>query len=229
MTSARWSLVVAGLWLASAGLQVAASLERWVVAAGSWTRDQVSIKDHRFDYSWPADPWENVGAAAQLHGAGLLLLAIGLLLLPRAAAGRNPGLDGVAVIVIAALAGFDGIHVLASGLLGFPSPLQYLPVQLLLTGVSAIGLVYLAAERFTSTTWPAAIACLLLVGSTMPGLLVAAFVIAPAVVGYQSFDTTPWTETIVAAWTALAAVAMLVAAGLSARKASIGRRRTNQR
>ncbi|MFB2581365.1 hypothetical protein ACEXQD_08940 [Herbiconiux sp. P15] len=219
MTSARWSLVVAALWLASAALQVVASLERWVVAAGSWTRGDVSIEDHRFDYWWPADPWENVGAAAQLHGAGLLLLAIGVLLLPRAAPARRHGLDGAVAVVVAILFGFDGAHVLVSGLMGAPSPLQYVPLQLLLAGVTAIGLVVLAANRF-ATSWPTALGCLVLVGATLPGYIVATFVIAPAITGYQSFDTTPWTETIPAVWTALAALLVLVTAAASAIRGS---------
>lgn len=36
--------------MACAAVQAIASLERWVTAAGSWTRTDASIEDHRFDY-----------------------------------------------------------------------------------------------------------------------------------------------------------------------------------
>ncbi|TFD66325.1 hypothetical protein [Cryobacterium ruanii] len=97
-----------------------------------------------------------------------------------------------------------------------PTPLQYLPVQLLLSAVGFVGLIVLGA-RFVRKSWPASVACVMLLGSTLPGLMLANFTIAPEIVGYQSHDMTPFTETIVASSTAAAAVMLLVAAVVSHR------------
>lgn len=61
-------------------------------------------------------------------------------------------------------------------------------------------------------------ACLFLIGSTWLGYFIATYQIAPIFAGYMSHDTAPWTETVVAVWTATAAVAMIFAAGDVARR-----------
>jgi hypothetical protein len=90
-------------------LQLTASLQRWVVFRGPRTADDTSVEDHRFDYSFPWHPWEPTGTAAQLFGAGTVLLALGVLVMPlgvstmwRAAAGR--GLSAVIIVVEIVLA-----------------------------------------------------------------------------------------------------------------------------
>ena len=213
-SSASWALTAAGLFLGSAMLQLVASLERWVVLSNSATRTDPSIEDHRFDYSYPADPWENLGTTAQLFGVGLLLLALGILAMSRVA--RNGRVERMLSIVTAASFGIAGVHALVSGLLGVPSPLQYLPLQVLLNLVGFVGLIVLAA-LWMRTAWAASVSCVLLLGVTLPGYLLATFQIAPALTGYQSHDTTPFTETIVAVSTAAAGVAMLVGAGVASR------------
>jgi len=212
-SSASWSLTAAGLFLGSAMLQIVASLERWVVLKDSATRTDTSIEDHRFDYSYPADPWENLGTTAQLFGVGLLLVALGILAMSRVA--RNGRAERILSFVTAASFGIAGVHALGSGLLGVPSPLQFLPVQVLLGLVGFVGLIILAA-RWMRTARAVSVSCVLLLGVTLPGYLLATFQIAPVLAGYQSHDTTPFTETIVALSTAAAGVAMLVAAGAAA-------------
>ncbi|SEN81223.1 hypothetical protein E3O25_14290 [Cryobacterium sp. TMT1-3] len=214
--SVRWSLAAAGLFLAAAALQLVASLERWVVLTGSWTRTDISIEDHRFDYSYPADPWENLGTTAQFFGLGLLLLALGIRALARSAASRDSGFERMLTVATAASFGITGMHALVSGLMGVPSPLQFLPVQMLLSLIGFAGLIALSV-RWLRVSWASSVACLLLLGVTLPGYIVATFQIAPALLGYQSHDTTPFTETIVAVSTAAAGVAMLVAAGMAER------------
>ena len=213
-SSVSWSLTVAGLFLGSAMLQFVASLERWVVLRNSATRTETSIEDHLFDYSYPADPWENLGTTAQLFGVGLLLVALGILAMARVA--RNGRVERILSLATAASFGIAGVHALVSGLLGVPSPLQYLPVQVLLNLVGFVGLIALAA-RWMRTAWAASVSCVLLLGVTLPGYLLATFQIAPVLAGYQSHDTTPFTETIVAVSTAAAGVAMLVGAGVTSR------------
>jgi hypothetical protein len=217
--SARFSLAAAGLLLAVAVLQLAASLERWVALTGSWTRTDHLVEDHRFDYLYPSDPWENLGSTAQLSGAGFLLLGLAILAMARGAVRHPRQADRVIAAIVAGLFALDGLHGLVSGVTGSPTPFKY--VVDLLSLVSFIGLVVLAV-RWLRWSWPSAIACVLLMAITLPGYIVVAFVIAPGITNYQSFDTTPWTETIVAAFIALAAVAMLVAASV----ATLSRRRS---
>ena len=93
-----WSLAAATLILGSAALQLVASLQRWVVLRDSWTRADFTIEDHRFDCSFPADPWEHLGLTAQVFGAGSLLLGFGVVTMARAVEGRVAGLEGLLAV-----------------------------------------------------------------------------------------------------------------------------------
>ena len=210
--ASSWLLVAAGFFLASALLQLVASLERWVSFSGA--RTDSTIEDHRFDYYYPADPWENLGTTAQVFGVGLLLLALGILALARAAGRDGDRATRVLASVTAVSFALTGAHALASGLIGTPTALQYLPVQLLLSAVGFVGLIVLGV-RFVRKSWLASVAFAMLLGSTLPGSLPANFTIAPEIITYQSHDTTPFTETIVAISTAAAAVVLLVAVAVT--------------
>ncbi|QHC58860.1 hypothetical protein [Rathayibacter sp. VKM Ac-2760] len=220
--SSGWALLAAGALIASALLQVQASLQRWVTAREGWTREDRWVEDHLFDYTIPADPWERIGTTAQVHGLGALLIAVALLVMARAlSAGAVFRLTS---IVVAAVFGLSGLHGVVSGLIGAPTPLQWPFLQMMLSLVPILGLGALAA-RSARRSLPTAFAYACLLGSTTPGLLVATFVIAPAITGFQSYDTTPWTETVVAATTGAAACAMLCAAGAFALRARSRRTR----
>ncbi|MWV48262.1 hypothetical protein GRS96_03100 [Rathayibacter sp. VKM Ac-2803] len=205
----RWALGAAGLLLASAVLQLLASIERWVVAADGSAREDSTIEDHRFDYSFPADPWENVGSAAQLHGIGTILLALGVLAAHRAFTPRGR-VAGLLALLVAVSFGLLGLHALVSGVLGAPTPLQNVGLQLVLSTIPAVALVALALLWATESPF-AAVAAVFLLGATLPGYLLAAFAIAPMIMNYQSYDTTPWTEAVVAASIAVAGLLVLVA------------------
>lgn len=205
-------LAAAGLFLGSGLLQLVASLERWFVLSASWTRGDHSIEDHLFDYSYPADPWQNLGTTAQVFGVGLLLLALGILAMARAVPRRGGHVERMLTLATAVSFGLTGLHAFVSGLIGVPSPLQLLPVQMLLSLVGFVGLLVLGA-RWVRASWSASVSCLLLLGATLPGYFLATFQIAPMLLGYQSHDTTPFTETIVTASTAGAGILMLLAAG----------------
>ena len=210
------SLAAAVLFLVASALQLSASFQRWVVFRGSRTGDDRSAEDHLYDYSYPYDPWEPIGTAAQVYGVGLLLTAVGVLILPLGvAAMRQPRtrfgvvlaiVEIVLAVLVAGALGIDGAHALISGLTGTPSPLQH-------TG--AVGWIALLGLIGLGVTWHssrAAIAtCAFLIGSTWLGYLLAAFFIAPLFAG-GSHDTTPWTETVIAATTAAAGIAMIVGA-----------------
>ncbi|WP_043671899.1 hypothetical protein [Clavibacter michiganensis] len=207
-------LLAALLLAASAGLQHAASLERWVQAPPML--GEHSIQSHLFDFSFPADPWEPVGDAAQLLGVGYLLLAAGLVAAVAGPGIRRPrGTLALAAAVAASFA-YLGAHALVSGILGAPTALQSTTAAAVPGLVAPAGLVVLGVLHARPSPATAA-ACAMLLGATLPGHLVATFVVAPALVGEQSFDTTPWTESVVAAAVALAAVALLVGAGPRAR------------
>lgn len=200
------------MFLASAVLQLVASLQRWVFARDAWQRADVLIEDHRFDYSYPADPWEHLGVMAQLHGLGYLLLAAGVLTMARTKSESTLG-DRVLIAMITVPFALTGAHALLSALLGEPSPLRFVSLHWALGLCGFVGLIVLGI-RWIRWSRTAAVTCLLLLGATMPGYLFVTFTMAPAVAGYASHDTTPWTETIVAGWTAGAAVAMLVMASV---------------
>lgn len=198
----------AGLLLLSAALQVLASLERWGERRTGWDRADISIEDSRFDYWFPASPWENLGGAAQLYGLGMMALAGGIAFLAFAATSNRTVAGGLCLVAAAPPALF-GIHALVSGLMGSPSPLGFTPVEILLGMAQAAGLIVLALVCGPrSAGW--VVGSVLLLGTTTFGYLVSTFVIAPAIVGYQSHDTTPFTETVVAAWAAASAVAVTV-------------------
>jgi len=214
-TPTAQGFVAGGLVLLSAALQALASLERWVTGVRDWTRTDHLIEDHRFDYLYPADPWEPIGAAAEVSGLGLILLGVGVGLLAHAGtAGRPrtaPWVAPLAAIPFVLL----GVHAVASGLIGAPSFLAwlvewgFLPLMIVSVG-GLVWLVLLALRR--TPLW--SLAALLLIGVTPLGYLVSAFGIAPYVAGYQSYDTTPWTETILAAWTAAAGLFITLGAAV---------------
>lgn len=217
-------LTSAVLFTGSAVLQFIASGQRWVVFAGSRAAGDISVEDHIFDYYFPGGDWEPIGTAAQFVGAGILIsafgilvMAIGMLLTPGAPRGwRTPiaAAELVLATAIAASLGVGGAHALISGFNGAPSALQD---YLALSHVGFFGLIALALlwlRRLPAAT----AACLFLLGSTLVGYLVSTFLIAPLIAGETSHDTTRWTETVVAATTAGAAVTAGIAARRVARR-----------
>lgn len=150
-----------------------------------------------------------------VQALGVLAMALAVLMLP-GKTGRRSGVAAVLEIVLALLVaawfGVNGAHALVSGIIGTPSPLQHLWALELVgfAGLIALGVIW------WRRSWAAMIACAFLLGSSMVGSLIAGYLIAPTITGYISHDTTPWTETVVAVWTALAGVAMLLAAWAAA-------------
>lgn len=222
--SVIWSLTAAGLLLSSAVLQHIAAIQRWVVFNGSRGPTELSVEDHLFDYNFPTDAWVPVGTAAQVYGTGTLIqalgvlaMAFGVLALPGAASRRRVVfaiMEIVIALLVAAWLGLNGAHALVSGIIGTPSPLQH---WWALDWIGVAGLVALGV-LWWRRSWAAMIACAFLLGSSLMGYyFVASLMITPLITGYISHDTTPWTETVVATWTALAGVAMLLAAWAATR------------
>jgi hypothetical protein len=215
----------AGLFLGSAVLQVVASLQRWVGFRSSLS-EPLSAEDHLYDYYWPYAPWEPIGTAAEFFGLGTLVLAVGILVMtigvvaiPRTAGSRGVivALLAIVEIVLASLVAgsfaLHGAHALISGMTGVPSALRDSGA---LGWIGVLGLIILA-PIWLRRSWAAAAACMFLIGSTGLGYFVAAFGIAPKFAGGTSHDTTPWTETVVAASAAATGAALLIAVWAIAR------------
>lgn len=219
------SLVAGVLFLGSAGLQLAASIQRWVVFSASRTANDISVEDHRFDYFFPWDPWEPIGTAAELYGTGTVIMAVGLLVMPLGVSTRvRPATDREGVVlravsetvlaaVVAGALAIHGAHAVSSGIHGAPSGLQ---IFLAVGWVAVAGLITLSV-LWRRISRPAAVACLFLIGNTLLGYLVATYGIAPLFTG-GSHDTAAWSETVVAVSVGGAGIAMIIAAATAVRR-----------
>ncbi|GAA1877718.1 hypothetical protein GCM10009715_25550 [Paeniglutamicibacter psychrophenolicus] len=219
-------LAAAVLFLASAVLQHLGSIQRWVVLRGQRPGNELSVEDHLLDYSFPADPWEPIGTAAQLFGAGTLLqalgvlaMAVGVLAVPRVAPNRiGIVTEPVLALLVAAAFAVLGAHALISGINAAPSDLQHSSVLLPLMVWGGLGGMVALAWLWAGMSKAASVACVFLLGSNMFGGAIANFTIAAMIAGYVSHDTTPWLESVVAGSTAAAALAMIFAAGTVVRR-----------
>lgn len=206
-------LGVTALLFVSSLLQGVAAVQRWLFFDHATIGRDRTIEDHLFDYAFPADPWVSVGSAAILFGIGYVLVAAAVACIGGAAAAthRITVVVWTVTFVAAGPLVLTGVHALVSGILGSPSPLQYVvgtSGALLLGLLQAVGLTLLAvfvARR--SLAW--AVGVVVLIGTTVFGHFLAVFTIGPWIVGYQSYDTTPWSEAVVAGFTAIAAIAVL--------------------
>jgi hypothetical protein len=226
--SALWSLAAAVLLLTSAALQLVASLQRWVVFRSA--SDEFVAEDHLYDYVWPYAPWEPIGNAAELFGAGVLLLAPGVVLMAIGVSassrfgGHHPAIGVIVIVGEIALAllvagsfAVAGAHPFLSGIAGAPSQLRDDGGSGWLAIFGLIGLCALWLHRSPA----AMVTCVFLIGSTGVGHLIAAFNVAPFLAGYVSHDSTPWTETVIAAWTAAAGFMVILAAVDAARRGAL--------
>lgn len=160
----------------------------------------------------------SIGTTAQFFGVGILIqafavvvMAIGIILAPKIAKGRYSivaiGEFGIAIVVAATFAVL-GTHAFNSGIDGTPSPLQNMWA---LGHIGLLGLLALAWLWWRKLR-TASVACLFLTGSTLMGYFLSMYLIAPIVTSGGSHDTARWTESVVAASTAAAAVAIIMAA-----------------
>lgn len=206
-----WFLVVAVLLAISAACQIQASLQRWIGARHDLPSDDVTIEDHRFDYDFRSEFWEPIGTAAQVHGTGMIFLALGVLAFGRALH-VNLAVGLLATFAIAVPFALFGIDAIVAGLTGQTTLISN--VTLFLTLINLAGFIGLGilAHRSATTTLPEIWVGVFLLGSSFPGYFIATFFIAPVINGDTSYDTTPWTETIIGATTAAAVIAALIAA-----------------
>ena len=195
---------MAAALVASGGLMVAASWQRWAAAcpwSADWETRACEVRmDHRYDFLPPVEPWAPVGATAQLAGASLLVLAVALLLLPRASTGRTPAPAAGVAVAVTALAVVDvGVATLRSGLEG-----------------AAVGPV---AGSLSTWLWlllaPAVLAFLAPLLRGWSGLTAAVLLVlaSPLVAAFSyaigSFDARPWWEAVSGALTVTAGLCLL--------------------
>lgn len=214
-------LTAAGLFMYSAVLQNTASLQRWVVFSSSRGPRDLSVEDHIYDYYFPWTDWVPIGTAAELFGAGIMVQVVGIVVmaagtLPQGRPARGTAeawlrvlsLAAEVLLVLAVAAAFAllGMHALLSGMAGAASELR----PWVATGLLAGGGLAVLAMLWRRKLPGAAAACLFLIGSSLPGYVLATYMIAP-VLGGGSHDTARWTESVVAASTAGAGVALIVA------------------
>lgn len=195
------SLVGASTLLATSGvLTVAAATQRWWLACGIGAFDTAAclrLQDHAYDYTSPRVPWVPVGAAAELQGMALLLLAAAVLMIPGVLGGRRPG----RVVTVAAAVMSAGIAVVAvatwlSGREGqvVTVPRPWLPAMLWILGLPALVMVLaVSAGRAPPGVWVGRWAVVACVSAGNP---FGQLFVAPLVFGYTSHDTTPWAEAV---------------------------------
>ena len=213
-------LVTALLFAVSSVLQLNASMQRWIAFGNSADAAELSVEDHVYDYYLPTEEWVPIGSAAELLGIGLLLVAVGFVVLATAVllvpdpttdhvkvvAAMSWGFEVLLVLATTGLFALMGLHAMISGLQGSASGLlqSSLVLQLLLYVGFAAPVVL--AFRWRNRIPAARIVCVFLLGATVVGYLVSTYLIAPLIAG-MSHDTARWTETVIAVSTAAAGVA----------------------
>ena len=214
-TSTRSTAGISLLLAAAGVLQVGASAQRWWPACRSGdfeTAACLRVQDHHFDFVLPQDGWVPLGHVAVLAGLSLLLLGTAVTLLPLL---LRPWRRAAHVWALCAVLGLSqllaGLSTLVSGLLGRAAVDLWTPfvafvwlgwpVALTLASILMVGHV-----RRPGAGW-----LLLIVLLTASTPLVQVFM-TPAVLGYTSHDTTPWSEVWGGACLLLAALAVRPAA-----------------
>jgi propanediol dehydratase large subunit len=150
-------------------------------------------------------------------------MPLSVLAMARAYKRRGMAVVGVIVeillaVLVAGSFAIRGAHAILSGVAGAPSSLHNTGA---LEWFGILGLIALGV-LWQRKSLAVTAACIFLIGGTDLGRLLAAFVIAPMFAAGVSHDTTPWTETVVAASAAAAGVAMLFTAAAALPRAPRG-------
>jgi hypothetical protein len=189
---------------------VVASLQRWgcrIGVFGDANSECWGREDHLYDYINPSDPrvpvgadpaWLPLGSAAELHGVGMLVFAVAVLLLPWVLAGRWPGWKlTIAALVVSAGVAVAALPTLLSGLEGEPVslPNMWLPQVVLVFGLPALLIVSAlraapSPGRVGKARWTVVI-CLAVANNMM-----VTYLMAMVIFMYSSYDSNPWAETI---------------------------------
>lgn len=191
------------LLLASAGMFVAASAQRWWPACrrGEFDTDAcLRLQGHVHDHVHVSEPWVPVGSATTYPGVALFLLAGAVAVLPFVLAAGVPRLQVPVAVVAAGSIAVLGVHAWTSGTTGRVAPITVDPLA---WGVWALVLppLLIVWARWQRGGWAAATAAALVVSTPVPALL-----LGMVALGYTSHDTAPWSDAVVAVPLAAAAV-----------------------
>ncbi|QNN52305.1 hypothetical protein [Nocardioides mesophilus] len=207
-------LLTAILLIGAALMQIVTAAERWwpTCVPGAYdTKACLLLQSHRYDVDLPGTQWEPIGNAAVLQGAAWALLALAFVLLPSALLGlRSRGWRAAFAAVAASLMALAAVTT-ASGIIGHvvEVPGVILPgIAWLLGGpvLLVVLMVMSAVDRDTSRL-PLRLVVLggLLLASPVPQMF-----LAPVLVGYVSYDSSPWTEAAPAPFLFVAGLAMML-------------------
>jgi hypothetical protein len=212
-TGARGARTTVSWLLAGSGLaSLAAARERWWPACPAGDFDApacLRVQDHSHDYLVPAEPWTAVGHAAELHSVALVLLAVAVGVLPWLWLRHPVALVQVPTLVVSVALLLVAVCVFLSAWTERAVALPGLGVAVVVWALGWPAYLVLAALVPHSGGWHAGsgrrlVFLALLLASTP----LASLVVAPAVTGYVSHDTTPWTEGVSGAFLLAAAVAL---------------------
>ncbi|MET0789266.1 MAG: hypothetical protein ABWY33_08490 [Cellulomonas sp.] len=204
--------VVVGVLLGVSGaLMCAASWQRWGGACpwvGGVDDTLCALRqDHLYDFLAPTLPWEPVGAAAQLAGWSLLVLALAFGPLPWALLGRRPGIVSAVALLGAVLAtGAVGVATVRSGLTG--GVVEPVVADLTLFVWALVPPALLVRFAVAVRGWPRVAAVLLILAT--PLVASVSYAIGP-------FDAQPWWEAVGGLLTAAAGLCLLAAAAFGGR------------
>lgn len=204
--------------IAAAGAAMTwALLLRWQRCLGGYESAECQlIQSHEYDYLLPSDPWTSIPGAAQLEGAGYLLLAAGLALGATRYVVRPVG--RVVWAILLGLFALVGLLTLWSGLIAAPLPVNLLmaPWWFLLEPVLLVGAaVVVARAALDDRVRPLFVATLLVLLFTHGLLEFLIFVMA-----YVSYDTPPWTGSLRAVLLLVLGLAIAARAAVPARDTS---------
>ena len=194
------------LLAASGVLAIAGSAQRWWPACqiGAFDSGECwGLQDDAYDYTYPSSSWTPVGMAAELHGIGMLLLAVAVLLLPGILLGRRPGLVlsisavvvAVATAVVAAAqwrSGFEGQVVPVPGS-GVAVTLSWLGLPALVIALAVSTVLHPPLVSPPQRVWTGRLVVMACLVANNP---IFHFVAASILVGYTSYDTNPWSEAV---------------------------------
>lgn len=188
------------LLIGSGVLMIVSARERWWPACrlGDFDApDCITRQDHLYDFLPPTQPWIPVGAAAEIGAGALLLLGLALLFLPWLLGGNHRAAltlplgallaaTMLAVAVMTGRSGFSGRVVEGPGLQWVFWLWILSPVALFVTWISSE-----TADPRPGTPWRLWV--VVFVSASTP---FGEFFLAPVLLGYGSYDTTPWSEAV---------------------------------
>jgi hypothetical protein len=220
------------LLAASGALSVLAARERWWPACRFGAFDAgacLARQDSRYNYLAPSDPHTPVGRAADLAGSGLLVLALAVAVLPWLLVRARPLariLSGLVLALPLAVAAQATLRLADTGTI--PDSGVVALVAALLWAVAwpavLVALALRAGSRTRASRWGWVVLVVALTLTTpLPQMLFSL-----GLLGYVSYDTSPWYEATSGPLLVAAALALWPASAARAATGRLGSRRATE-